>query len=44
MNGTQETIYNALIELAQSVKDGKYGRGDDIDTGALDADISDMLE
>ena len=43
MDGIQKSIYLALYELATSVEEGKYGKGDDFDAGALEEDIESQV-
>ena len=42
MEGIQKTIHEALVDLAQKVRDGFYGRDDDFDAEAFCDDIQEV--
>ncbi len=44
MTGIQRTLYEALMDLARSVQDGKFGQDDDVDAEAFDEDIQDVSD
>ena len=44
MNGKQKTAYEAVIEVAQKILDGAYGKDDDIDIDALRDDLDDTTD
>ena len=39
MNGQQKTAYEAVMEVAQKIRDGAYGKGDVLDVEALEEDL-----
>lgn len=42
MNGLQMTCFELLCELAQKVKDGSFGQGDDMDLDAFREEFEEM--
>jgi hypothetical protein len=43
MDGIQKTIYERLLEIAMKVKDGAYGKDDEVDVTSLDNDLADAI-
>ena len=39
--GLQQTAYERLMEIAVSIREGKYGWGDDFDASSLENDLND---
>ena len=42
MDGIQQTVAEALRELARKVEEGQYGRGDDFDDTEFASDLLDV--
>lgn len=43
MEGLQQTVYERLMEIATAVRDGAYGKGDDINMEAVHEDLENDL-
>lgn len=43
MEGIQETVYDALQELARRVESGEFGEGDDFDDANMDKAYFDIV-
>ncbi len=44
MDGEQKTVVERLEEIVLSVKEGKYGKDDDLDVEALRKDLEEALD
>jgi hypothetical protein len=44
MDGKQQQAFECVVMVANWIRDGKYGTGDDVDSEYLQEDVVDMTE